>query len=272
MKKRPCKHNIQDVQYVTCPYCNKSGFKMLHWGHLSKVHNKCLEDVLLEFPNIPTMTKKESDRRSEKRQECNKKITETCNKKYGGVGFKSKILENKSRNEIEKRYGHRNIMKTQYGRNKFIGDKNPLKDQKAREKLSKSLKGKPSKLKGRTYVEIHGEEKAKELIEEKRISGAYGCSLVQNPSKPQVELYNLTKEYYPNSIINLWITEVNRCIDIAIPEFKIAIEYDSAYYHQSKENDDIRQKEIENFGWKFIRYFERIPSKEELLQDIQNII
>lgn len=272
MKRRICKHNIQDVASITCPYCNKSGFKMLHWGHLLKVHNKCLEDVLLEFPNIPTMTKKEADKRSEKRKKCDDKIKDTCNKRYGGVGYLSNELKEKVLNTLNDKYNVNNPMRIKEVYEKFCGDKNPMKDPIARKRCSESKKGKPSKLKGRTYIEIHGPEKAKKLIEDKRSSGAEACSRVQNPSKPQVELYNLTKEFYPNSIINLWVTQVNRCIDIAIPEFKIAIEYDSAWYHQSKENDDIRQKEIEQYGWKFIRYFERIPSKEELIQDIQNII
>lgn len=103
-KRRQCKHNIQDVEYVQCPYCeNSKKFKMIHWGHLKKIHNKTLEDVLKDFPNIPTMTKKESDRRSKVRIKCDKKITETCNKKYGGVGYASKELEKKTRNAIQKK-------------------------------------------------------------------------------------------------------------------------------------------------------------------------
>lgn len=268
MNRRPCKHVIKDIESITCPYCNKSGFKMLHWGHLKKVHNKTLEEVLIEFPGHPTMTKVESDKRSDVRIKCNKKVTETCNKKYGGVGFKSKKLKEKTVDSIEKKFGFKNVMKVE--KFKFTGDKNPMKNEETAKKVSKTMTGKPSKLKGKKYREIHGPEKAKKLIEDKRISGAIAYSKVTNPSKPQVELFNLTKELYPQAIINFPI--VGFCIDIAIIDKKIAIEYDGSYWHQDIEKDLKRQKGLENLGWKFVRYMDYIPTKEELIQDINKII
>ena len=53
------KHNVQDVEFVKCPYCvddNKNKFKMLHWKHLKCSHSKTIDDVLRDFPDIPTMT------------------------------------------------------------------------------------------------------------------------------------------------------------------------------------------------------------------------
>jgi len=268
--RRPCKHIIKDIESITCPYCNKSGFKMLHWGHLKKIHNKTLDDVLKQFPGLPTMTKEESDKRSEVRLKCDGKITETCNKKYGGVGFKSKELEKKSRDIMERKYGNRNIMKSLHGKSKFIGDKNPMKNKETAKKVSKSMIGKPSKLKGKTYQEIHGLEKAEKLIEDKRVSGAIAYSKMTNPSKPQIELYNLTKELYPNAILNYPI--IGFCIDIALLEDKIAIEYDGSYWHQNKEKDLKRQEKLEKLGWKFIRYMDYVPSEDELIQDIIQLI
>ena len=55
------RHNIQDVEYVSCPYCenNENKFKVLHWKHLRNLHQKNLDDVRREFPDIPTITLKE---------------------------------------------------------------------------------------------------------------------------------------------------------------------------------------------------------------------
>jgi len=98
---------------------------------------------------------------------------------------------------------------------------------------------------------------------------AYANSFVQNPSGPQVELFNLVKEDHPNSILNYQV--LNFSIDIAIPNLKIAIEYDGSYWHQDQESDNKRQKEIEDQGWTFLRYRDYVPSKEELEKDIKNI-
>jgi len=65
-----------------------------------------------------------------------------------------------------------NIMKTKKMRERFSGSNNPMSkdnpDSESRRKsVSEKLKDRPSKLKGRTYEEIHGEEKAKEINDNK---------------------------------------------------------------------------------------------------------
>jgi len=99
----------------------------------------------------------------------------------------------------------------------------------------------------------------------------YMNSLVKNPSKPQVELFNLVKKLCYCAELNYPVIEVNRCIDIAIPFHKIAIEYDGSYWHQDEEKDKQRQKQIESLGWRFIRFRDYIPSLEELRDKIYNI-
>lgn len=94
---------------------------------------------------------------------------------------------------------------------------------------------------------------------------AYCNSFIKNPSKPQVELFELCQEVLPYPIMNYPCLRYS--IDIAIPSLGIAIEYDGSYWHD-KENDKKRQNKLEREGWKFIRYEDRIPSKEELLEDI----
>jgi len=96
---------------------------------------------------------------------------------------------------------------------------------------------------------------------------AYLNSFIKNPSKPQVELFNLIKEIYPTAILNYPI--MNYSIDIVIPELKIAFEYDGSYWHKDKEEyDQKRQKEIEDLGWKFIRYIDNVPSEDDIIEDI----
>lgn len=64
---------------------------------------------------------------------------------------------------------------------------------------------------------------------------------------------------------------LNYSIDVAIPSLNVAIEYDCWYWHQDGEKDAKRQKEIEQQGWKFIRYRDVIPTKEKLMYDINGI-
>ena len=91
---------------------------------------------------------------------------------------------------------------------------------------------------------------------------AYANSFVKNPSKPQIELFKLVKLLHPEAILNY--PSLNRSIDIAIPDQMIAIEYDGSYWHQDQEADLKRQKELENIGWKFLRYEDHVPSINEL--------
>ena len=43
-------------------------------------------------------------------------------------------------------------------------------------------------------------------------------------------------------------------VDFAIPEHKIAIECDGAYWHKDKKRDKIRQDRIEELGWTMLRF------------------
>jgi len=98
--------------------------------------------------------------------------------------------------------------------------------------------------------------------------GAAHCNrFIKNPSKPQVELFELCQKLLPYPILNYPC--LNFSIDIAIPILGIAIEYDGSYWHQDSEKDINRQRLIEEEGWNFIRYKDRIPSKVELFEDIE---
>ncbi len=93
--------------------------------------------------------------------------TKTCEERYGGAGFASKELSKKTRDTTKLKYGNSNIMKTKEGKKHFIGDLNPMKNKEISKKVSVSLKGKLSQLKGKNYIKIHGIEKANLINQQK---------------------------------------------------------------------------------------------------------
>ena len=76
-----------------------------------------------------------------------------------------------------------------------------------------------------------------------------------NISKPQLELYLLIKERYPEARLEFPIRTLHsiRFADIGIPSMKLDIEYDSDYWH-NKVLDEIRTKHLEEVGWKVLRF------------------
>lgn len=84
-------------------------------------------------------------------------------------------------------------------------------------------------------------------------------------SKIQIKIFNLLNFGVLNYRIN------NYALDIAIPEAKIAIEYDGWYWHEkliiNKNNDNKKRKFLIENGWKilYIRSKKIIPTKQEIL-------
>ncbi len=116
-------------------------------------------------------------------------------------------------------------------------------------------------------------EKLKQLNREKLLNGkaAYMNKFIKNPSKPEVKLREMVKELYPTCEFQYQV--LNYVLDVAIPEYNLAIEFDGWYHFDTEDHKKYhskRQKEIEDCGWKFIRYniFELFPSIEKLKEDI----
>lgn len=152
-------------------------------------------------------------------------------------------------------------------------------------RLSKARKGKKHTQESKrkmsvNHADINGEKNGmfgkkqskefKEKLSQRMLNGqaSYMVSCITNPSKPQIEIFNLVKIIDICPVLNFPVKEVNRNIDIALPYRKIAIEYDGSYWHQDEEKDTERQNQLESLGWRFIRYRDRIPSLEELRNDI----
>ena len=100
-------------------------------------------------------------------------------------------------------------------------------------------------------------------------------SFVRNPSKEGTKFREIVIEAYSTAKSEFRI--LNYSVDSAIEEHRIALEYDGYYHFDCQEDIDYhnkRQKEIENLGWKFIRYniFQKFPTKEQVREDIKNLL
>jgi len=175
----------------------------------------------------------------------------------------------------------------------------------SRNKMSSSHKGIRSKHKGKTYLELYGEEKTtliKNKISSKRIGktyeeimgkdksiklkekkrqkmlngqGAIMRSKIKKISNEEIKLRNMVKELYSSAEFQYPV--FNYALDIAIPEYKISIEFDGWYHFYNQEAKDyhiFRQKRIEEKGWKFLRYsiYDKFPTIEKIKEDIFRII
>jgi len=119
-----------------------------------------------------------------------------------------------------------------------------------------------------------GNEKVKEHLARMR-------KQIKNPSKEELKLRLIIKEaalelFGENVIVEHTYSILNYDVDDALPEYKIAVEYDGWYHFNipgRKEYDTKRQQEIEQEGWKFIRYtmFDKFPTKEQVKEDIETV-
>lgn len=175
--------------------------------------------------------------------------------------------------------------------------------QEVREKNRLSIMGKThtkdgdvkisKKLKGRVKSEQHKQklrmsikksyEKNPILKEEisKRMKDwqcKYMLKKVKTISKEEIKLREITKDVFPTSVFHYKVLENrNFEVDIALIEYKIAIEYDGYYHFNCQKSIDYhkqRQKLIEKEGWKFLRYsiYDKFPSKEQIQKDISRIL
>jgi len=127
---------------------------------------------------------------------------------------------------------------------------------------------------------IKPETRKKNRLEMLNGKSVYIQSFIQNPSKPQVYLKELVSKICPYVYMNLPIYrgkgKRNYSIDIAVPKLNLAIEFDGWYHFgtdERKKKDIERQRELEEDGWKFLRYniFQKFPTLEQVKKDILEI-
>lgn len=89
-------------------------------------------------------------------------------------------------------------------------------------------------------------------------------------SKSERLLHNVVLKYYANAIPSYPLkTLKDRCriIDIAIPEYKLAVEYDGAHWHNDPLRDKQRDKDLLDVGWRTLRLrYDYMPTQEDIEQ------
>ena len=68
-------------------------------------------------------------------------------------------------------------------------------------------------------------------------------------TKPQLQLFNIVRQKFPDAQLNYRIPNTRRFADIGIPSEKLDIEFDGEYWHKDKDADAIRDKEIVSARW-----------------------
>jgi hypothetical protein len=132
------------------------------------------------------------------------------------------------------------------------------------------------KMTGRTKENNEGVRRmAEKKSEWMKVNGNRIRKLIKNPSNLELKLRTIVKELYPISEHTYSI--LNYDVDIALPEFKIVIEYDGWYHFDTEEHREYhkkRQEEIEQEGWKFLRYncFQKFPSLDQVKRNILELL
>lgn len=278
-KDEDCSHETKVVpinfpNYFLCTTCSNLGKENLD-GRTKPEANEAREKTIEEIYGKDIKNARQIPGVSEK-------IEKTYNDRGEKIGFAEPKTKQKAIATMQQEFktDEDNIMKTDYGKNrnkKSFQDTydvdNPMQIPEVAKKVSITLTGQPSKLKGRDYTDIHGEEKAKELIEERRISGAEGYKLSRRISIPQIKLFKLTSEIWSSCSLDYY--KFNKFLDIAIAELKLDIDYDASFYHDNQgedktKSDELRTKMLEEKGWKVIRFIDKLPSYEELEKVVED--
>jgi len=259
-----------DDEKLECKICARK-FSTVHSiaAHIQKMHN---------LPNkiyYDTFLKKETEGICKKEGCCN----ET---KYFGIkkGYLKYCSRKCSANSLEVKKNMSGSIKKTWTKERR---KNRSKTSKRmwtaerREKQRNLLNNGLSKLmnsieRDPVKIKVESEKKRKKLLD--------GFALVmikkiKKISKPELKLREMVEKMYSDCEFQYPI--LNFVVDMAIPKYRIAIEYDGYYHFDTEEHKQYhkqRQEKIEKEGWNFLRYniFQPFPSSQQLKEDIQKII
>lgn len=215
--------------------------------------------------------------RTRKNHEGRRKQSEWM--KNGGASYISSFVSKEGRKNQSKKMSKRRKENYEYLRKHSErmrnGGASYAKSFITKEGRKRGIEKQVEKLTGRTKETHEGIRRQSEKQSKYMKNGgaSYACSYNINPSIPQVELWKLVSKICPYVYLNFPVYDP-KCysIDVAIPKLNIAIEFDGSYWHQDREKDSRRQKELEEIGWKFIRYLDKIPSKEKVKSDILSLL
>lgn len=293
-------HNLK--KKLNCIHCEKELWVKNNEGN----KQACQECIDRGLENPDGRTKPEAQKKREgtfmrehgvvnpqQVEEFKQKTSNTFKREHGGRGFGSNKLAKKSRDKIKEKYGAENIMQTEEGLERLVKGlhqkygkdiTNPMQILEVARKASQTKKEfyltNDHHLKGKTYIELFGEEKAKELVRLRRISGGEGfkksLEMGYNDSKPQRELFKKVKEIFPEAKYEVEFLNPKfgfyYHLDMAIPEIKLCIEYDCEWTHPNPRKDAFRDKVLEKFGWKTIRFRNKVPTIDKIMDEINKVI
>jgi len=177
----------------------------------------------------------------------------------------NKEKQSKRMEELYEKYPESNPMKRAEVRAKFMGDNNPSKRLVVREKIRRriiefwKIPGNKEKISGENSPtkSVVARAKKREYHRQHPEFAAHISSCNKSPSKPQVEMYNGIKQFFPTAILNYLYKPIKGrhiVLDVAVPELKWDFEYDGSYWHQDKEKDRLRDEGLKEDGWKIFRF------------------
>ncbi len=141
--------------------------------------------------------------------------------------------------------------------------------EETREKMSRAHKGIPSMKKGKTYLEMYGEEKANEITKK------WFETCQASPNNAEKQLQDILNNLYPDNW--MFVGDGKFLIGGLCPDFKhykdkLLIELFGDYWH-SKTDIEIRGRHFKVFGYKTIFIWEHELSDEYLINSrIQEVI
>jgi len=246
-----------------CKNCGKETILYGINGYSIFCSNKCLYEYLSKNKEI-------NNKRSLSMKETWEKNESKLNSKERNIKISKSLKNKKFSKERIKNLSISHIGQIPWNKNKrgCFSDET-LKKMSNTQKL---LRQDPNSYWNSSLFELE-----KEKIRNKCLNGHAIVMLKaqKNPSKPEVMLRDMVKELYPSCEFQFGI--LNYAIDVAIPEYKIAIEFDGWFHFDSEEHKQyhkLRQEKIEKEGWKFLRYtiFDKFPNIEKLKEDINRIL
>lgn len=131
---------------------------------------------------------------------------------------------------------------------------NPMKDPIKAKEIGKKIKQSHWFLTGGTFARVNQYPKLKRKIIE-RMKHENPRRFNRCPSRKQIELFSHIKKRFKTAKLEYPIRVGNRTfyLDIAIPEYKIDVEYDGKEWHMDIQKDIERDKKLSSLGWNVIR-------------------
>lgn len=208
----------------------------------------------------------------------NIKYKQTCLEKYGVENIN--ILNEKkikSKQTCLKKYGVSHAMKLQETIEKAnntnikkYGSERPLQNKEILNKQRNTCIEKYG-----TEFPIQLEEFKSQAIENSRKTLCKKGQIIT--SKPQIKLFNISKEIFgkENVLLNYSLGKYSLDIFIKYNDIKIDLEYDGCYWHQDENKEKIRNNYVLNNDYRIIRIKgnnrdNNLPTKEKLLEIIEN--